>query len=260
MTSDETRALWEKFKAADQAHDAEAISQLYAKDVGGPGFPFRGREALRKFDSAFYAAFPDYQREYLKEVIEGDTAAIVWRYTATHTGRWMGVEQTGLKLDVRGCSVLTFRNGHIAEVEMFGPGVMGELVREANLQLVRRFYAAENARDLDTCAACLAPDVEVWGNGSLMRSGRETHVEHMRATIAAFPDWRGELLSLLADGDTVVARWRGSGTHAGPYGAIPATGKRIELFGTISFEIRGGLIQFYRFDVDTSPLLALADG
>lgn len=260
MSIEETRALWERFKVADQAHDAEAISAMYAEDVVFTGTPLRGRAALKQFDATFYASFPDYQREYLTEVIGDDTVAFVHHYTARHTGPWFGIEPTGMRLDVTGCSVLKVRDGHFAEVQIFQPDLMAHLRREANLQLVRRFYAAEHARDFDTCSACLAPDVEVWGNGRLLRSGRGAQVDHLRENLAAFPDWRVETLSLLADAETVVARWRARGTHSAPYGAIPATGTRVEIFGTTSFEIRGRLLQFYRFDLDPSPLNQLASG
>ena len=86
MSIQATRNRWEKFKAADQAHDAEAISAMYAEDVVFTGTPLRGRAALKQLDATFYAAFPDYRREYLTEVIGDDTIAFVHHYTATHTG------------------------------------------------------------------------------------------------------------------------------------------------------------------------------
>lgn len=148
----------------------------------------------------------------------------------------------------------------VRPVVRFSREATGAPSREANRHLIQRFYAAENARDFDTCASSLAPDVEVWGNGQLIRTGREAQIQHSRENFAAFPDWQLEVFSLLAAGDTVVARWHGSGTHSASDGALPATGKRIDIFGTTSFEIRDGLIQFYRFALDTSPLRELASG
>ncbi|MBK7330490.1 MAG: nuclear transport factor 2 family protein [Dehalococcoidia bacterium] len=67
MSIEETRNLWEKFKAADQAHDAEAISAIYAEDVVFTAHRApRGRETLKGLDADFCAAFPDYRREYLR--------------------------------------------------------------------------------------------------------------------------------------------------------------------------------------------------
>ncbi|MCO5202356.1 MAG: hypothetical protein M9925_11700 [Chloroflexi bacterium] len=41
MSIEETRALWERFKVADQAHDAEATSATYAENVVFTGTPLR---------------------------------------------------------------------------------------------------------------------------------------------------------------------------------------------------------------------------
>lgn len=261
MTTEETRVLWEKYKAADRAGNADAIGQLYAEDVNGAGFPFRGRDAFRRLDSAFRRAFPDYQGEYVEEVIEGDKVAFILHYTATHTGRWLGMEPTGLKLDVLESWVFTVRDGHFAKLVPVGPDVPGMVRREANLQLVRRMYEAENAHDADAYGACLAPDFEAWGNGQLIRSGCAAQVAHMRdETFAGLPDWRNETLSLLADGNVVVARWHAWGTHSGPFGAIPASGRRMDVFATSTLEIEKGLIRRHLFDIDTSPLRELSGG
>lgn len=44
----------------------------------------------------------------------------------------------------------------------------------------------------------------------------------------AFPDFTMEILSLVEEGDTVVAHFRCSGTHLGEWLGIPATGRRFE--------------------------------
>jgi hypothetical protein len=42
---------------------------------------------------------------------------------------------------------------------------------------------------------------------------------------SAFPDWYQEVIELVAEGPTVVARMRCSGTHRGPWQGLPATGR-----------------------------------
>ena len=51
----------------------------------------------------------------------------------------------------------------------------------------------------------------------------------LRANQATFPDYREEIEFILAEGDFVAWRSRGTGTMAGPLGPFPATGKRMEL-------------------------------
>ena len=118
MTIEETRALWERFKTADRTRDAELNRTVYAEDVVFLGTPLRGREALMKFDASFFAAFPDYRREILQEVVTADRIAFTYRYSATPTGEWLGMPATGLKLDVTGASMIAVRDGHFAEVQI----------------------------------------------------------------------------------------------------------------------------------------------
>lgn len=250
MSIEKTRELWERFKSTDQAHDAGGTAAVYAEDVVLRGTPLRGRETLRRFDADFWAAFPDYRREYLQEVVDDNSVAVLWRVTATHQGRWMGIEPTGMALDWPGCSVFTFRDGHIAEAQAFQRDVIGQLRHEANLQLVRRLVDAENAGDLDSYAACLAPDVEIWVNGQLAQSSREGQRESTRATLAAFPDWRRETLTLTCDGNLAVMRWRGAGTHSAAWAGVPASGNRVEFHGTSTVEVKGGLMQRIWIDMD----------
>jgi predicted ester cyclase len=44
----------------------------------------------------------------------------------------------------------------------------------------------------------------------------------------AFPDFEMKIVNLIAEGDTVVAHFRCSGTHLGEWQGIPATGRRFE--------------------------------
>ena len=46
---------------------------------------------------------------------------------------------------------------------------------------------------------------------------------------SAFPDWREEIVQLVAEGDTVAGRFRCSGTHLGEFLGEPPTGKRMDV-------------------------------
>ena len=63
---------------------------------------------------------------------------------------------------------------------------------------------------------------------------------------AAFPDIDYTIEELLADGDSVAARWTIRATHqgelAGPTMTIPPTGKRLELEGMNIFRFSEGKI------------------
>ena len=104
-----------------------------------------------------------------------------------------------------------------------------------------------NANVIDELAA---PDVLMHYPMHGSRRGREAVKKMMTEFRAAFPDlnfWGvGELI---AEGDYVVGRWDGGGTHTGqafsdlPIGALPeASGRSMRFTGTKVFRIENGKI------------------
>jgi len=63
-----------------------------------------------------------------------------------------------------------------------------------------------------------------------------------RAWRSAFPDWRDEILDIVAEGDRVVARLRATGTHLGRLADIEPTGESCQ-WGMIEIiRVRDGKI------------------
>jgi predicted ester cyclase len=56
---------------------------------------------------------------------------------------------------------------------------------------------------------------------------------------AAFPDWREEIVELVAEGDTVAGRFRCSGTHLGEFLGKAPTGKRMEVEEVFFLRVEG---------------------
>jgi len=63
--------------------------------------------------------------------------------------------------------------------------------------------------------------------------GRGPEGEKKRATLyrTAFPDLRLTVEDIIAEGETVVARWSCRGTHKGDLNGIAPTGKRVNITG-----------------------------
>ncbi len=95
-----------------------------------------------------------------------------------------------------------------------------------------------------------APDMLLQYSLHAPRRGREDIKAFMTAFRSAFPDlnfWG--VADLIAEGDYVVGRWEGGGTHTGPafrdflIGALPAaTGRKMRFTGTTVLRIEGGKI------------------
>jgi predicted ester cyclase len=54
---------------------------------------------------------------------------------------------------------------------------------------------------------------------------------------AAFPDWHQEIIELVAEDSTVVARFRCTGTHNGPWQGLPPTGRTMRIDEVYFFRV-----------------------
>ena len=95
-----------------------------------------------------------------------------------------------------------------------------------------------------------APDIRFEYSMHAPRKGREEVRRFAAEFRAAFPDLGFEgTADLIAEGDYVVGRWQGGGTHTGPafddlpVGSLPAaSGKTMRFTGTTVLRVRDGLI------------------
>jgi len=66
--------------------------------------------------------------------------------------------------------------------------------------------------------------------------------ESMKTYTTAFPDAKIVIEREIAEGDYVVQQLRTSGTHTGPLGTIPATGRKTNVTGVIISKLEGGKV------------------
>jgi hypothetical protein len=59
----------------------------------------------------------------------------------------------------------------------------------------------------------------------------------------AFPDWRQEIVELVTEGETVVARFRCTGTQRGAWRGLPPTERRMKIDEVYFFRITDGRIR-----------------
>lgn len=119
-------------------------------------------------------------------------------------------------------------------------------MREANKELVRRVVTeGVNTGDLDVFREALAPDYarhSQASTGSEEIRGVDAMLEFLKAEYVAFPDWHEEIELMIAEGDKVAYVTTGTGTHTGPMGGIPSTGRKIEIVNFVVHRIENGKI------------------
>ena len=104
---------------------------------------------------------------------------------------------------------------------------------EGNKNVVRRlFEEVWNKGNLQVTDELFTPNY-THHDASTPDVGRGPESEKKRATLyrAAFPDFRLTIEDLIADGETVMARWSCRGTHKGDLSGIAPTGKQFTISG-----------------------------
>ena len=124
------------------------------------------------------------------------------------------------------------------------------------LALHRKMFEVVMARDYDGLRALLHPDYVYMTSDGVEQKGADAAVAVPETYFAAFPDMTFEFPHEHAVSDSVsVIEFHVSGTHTGPLGDIPATGKRAEVHVCNVIEVRDGLIYREREYFDTLPML-----
>jgi predicted ester cyclase/catechol 2,3-dioxygenase-like lactoylglutathione lyase family enzyme len=122
-------------------------------------------------------------------------------------------------------------------------------------RLVLRFYEdLWNRWRLEVADEILSPSISFRGSLGATAHGRDAFKDYVGKVQRAFPDWHNQVDELHAAGDRVIARLTWSGTHTGPLGEIPPTGRRVTYVGAAFFRIATTMIDEAWIVGDTQEL------
>jgi steroid delta-isomerase-like uncharacterized protein len=112
---------------------------------------------------------------------------------------------------------------------------------EQNKAVVRRFYEEfANKKNEKALGELLAPTF----TDHTPMPGTAAGLEGVKQQIAmfrkAFPDMKLTVEEMTAEGNTVMARFKATGTHTGSLMGEAATGKKFTITGIDCFQIKGG--------------------
>jgi steroid delta-isomerase-like uncharacterized protein len=129
------------------------------------------------------------------------------------------------------------------------------MTTEDNKALINRFIEeALNSKRLDVLdeivAEAFVEHVPFPGQGP----GREGLRDVLQMFLAAFPDMKWDVHEQIAEGDYVVTHFSWSGTHAGSFLGIPATGRLVRVWGIVIDTVRAGKFAESRIIMDSIGL------
>lgn len=122
---------------------------------------------------------------------------------------------------------------------------------DTNAAIVARFIEeAINQGNTDAandfCHEDVVEQVPFPGQGP----GVEGIKDVIRAMLAGFPDMHWTIEEQVAEGDKVVTRFEWTGTHEGEFLGVPATGRRVRVWGVVIDRLEGGKIKDTRMIMD----------
>jgi predicted ester cyclase len=105
---------------------------------------------------------------------------------------------------------------------------------EENKAMLRHLVEAHNAGNMDVMDELFTPE---WA---------EQAKQGYTAFRSAFPDFREEIVDLVAEEDKIVGRFKCSGTHRGEMMGIAPTGRRMEVDGVYFLRVQDGkFVEFW---------------
>ncbi|MFF3494624.1 nuclear transport factor 2 family protein [Streptomyces sp. NPDC002795] len=120
-------------------------------------------------------------------------------------------------------------------------------------KIFRAYNDAENAHAPDTAAQLLAPDLDVQVNGRQALASAEDDRAANDELLRRYPDYRREIVDVVANGERAVARWRMRGTPSA------ADGEPLDVHGCSVVTVRDGRITQAFLYYDGGALAAVLD-
>jgi steroid delta-isomerase-like uncharacterized protein len=111
----EAKTLVRRLYALVNAHDSDALHEVFTPDFRGHGLGECGIEGLKEELDAILAAFPDLRITVEDVVAEGDRVAARITYWGTQRERFAGIPPSGRRMQVSGVDIHRFADGRIAE-------------------------------------------------------------------------------------------------------------------------------------------------
>lgn len=110
--------------------------------------------------------------------------------------------------------------------------------------VARAYFEAVRARDLDAMVGFYEPGGTGEIHGLVELTAPLSYRAWFANLFAAFPDFRFEILDVVAEGEKAAVRWRATGTFSGEtrFEGIEPTGAKVDLSGCDMLTIRNGRI------------------
>ena len=113
---------------------------------------------------------------------------------------------------------------------------------DTNRQVVREYHEVWSNGQISLLDTIISPDFVCHFIGGLEWKGIEGAKNSISNHKKSFPDWREEIVDIIAEGDKVVTRYKSTGTHQGNFNGLDSTGNKVTIYETSIYRIADGKI------------------
>ena len=137
---------------------------------------------------------------------------------------------------------------------------MERAIENANKELAKKFFELFEAESRNEVKALWAPNYTLHYPGISNPLTSAESLEKMKEYNNAFPDLKFTIQYQVCEGDTVVTRMAGRGTHKGEFQGIAPTNKKVSTTGISIHRIKEGRIVEETIEFDALGLLLQLGG
>lgn len=114
---EQNEAVVRQVLALIDERNLDAAFELYALDYiyHGPAGELRGRDSIRGLWGVFLTGFPDLHATIEDMISEGDKVVLRWRVEGTHTGEFMGIAPSNMKITLGITEIFRVADGQLVE-------------------------------------------------------------------------------------------------------------------------------------------------
>lgn len=142
MNGPELEQFIDRYNAAWNAHDVDAILEMHSDDSvfenHTTGDINVGKQAIGDAIRGIFTVFPDLEFETRRRYVRDDLVVQEWTARGTHLGKMtrsgMEVEPTGRSVEYRGMDVIPIEDGLVARKDVYSDGVT--LLRQLGLTAI----------------------------------------------------------------------------------------------------------------------------
>lgn len=142
MTGTELEQFIDRYNAAWNAHDVDAILEMHTGDSvfenHTTGDLNVGKEEIGSAIRGIFTVFPDLEFETRRRYVRDDLVVQEWTARGTHLGKMtrsgVEVEPTGRSVEYRGMDVIPIEDGLVARKDVYSDGVT--LLRQLGLTAI----------------------------------------------------------------------------------------------------------------------------